>query len=244
MAGPSERLESWKQIAAYLERSERTVRRWEAAERLPVHRHKHGKGDTVFAFAQEVDAWRAERMRKPAEETPAESKGRRWILGSSLAAALGGLGLIAVRTTGTGVDPDPAGFPSEDDAEGQYLAEHVQITRVFERYIAGARAGNGDMMRPAFHPDATMAGYCMGREYSGTVEQLFAWVDENGPAPALSPRFARIEVVETVALVNLEVQGWAGRLAEDKWWNSEIFSLLKRDGGWKIMQKTFHWHDT
>ena len=47
---PQKTLESWKQIAAYLDRSERTVRRWEASEGLPVHRREHEKQDTVFAF--------------------------------------------------------------------------------------------------------------------------------------------------------------------------------------------------
>ena len=40
---PQKTLESWKQIAAYLDRSERTVRRWEASEGLPVHRREHEK---------------------------------------------------------------------------------------------------------------------------------------------------------------------------------------------------------
>ena len=31
---PQKTLESWKQIAGYLDRSERTVRRWEASEGL------------------------------------------------------------------------------------------------------------------------------------------------------------------------------------------------------------------
>jgi DNA-binding transcriptional regulator YiaG len=44
-----ETLESWKQIAAYLNRSERTVRRWEASEGLPVHRRGHQKQDTILA---------------------------------------------------------------------------------------------------------------------------------------------------------------------------------------------------
>ena len=38
-----DRLDSWKEIAAYLNRSERTVRRWEASEELPVHRLQHDK---------------------------------------------------------------------------------------------------------------------------------------------------------------------------------------------------------
>jgi Homeodomain-like domain len=51
---PQKTLESWKQIAAYLDRSERTVRRWEASEGLPVHRREHEKQDTVFAFRHEI----------------------------------------------------------------------------------------------------------------------------------------------------------------------------------------------
>ena len=52
------RLESWKAIANYLNRSVRTVRRWEASENLPVHRLQHTKGHSVFAYCSELDAWR------------------------------------------------------------------------------------------------------------------------------------------------------------------------------------------
>src|SRR5580693_3138152 len=60
---PQKTLESWKQIAAYLERSERTVRRWEASEGLPVHRRGHQKYDTVFAYKHEIEAWARRRTR-------------------------------------------------------------------------------------------------------------------------------------------------------------------------------------
>jgi TolB-like protein/Flp pilus assembly protein TadD len=53
-----ERLESWKQIASYLRRSVRTVRRWERQEGLPVHRHVHRSLASVFALRSEIDAWR------------------------------------------------------------------------------------------------------------------------------------------------------------------------------------------
>src|SRR5215467_1103691 len=52
----TERLDSWKEIAAYLKRDESTVRRWEE-EGLPVHRHPHKKKATVFAYTSELDAW-------------------------------------------------------------------------------------------------------------------------------------------------------------------------------------------
>jgi adenylate cyclase len=51
------RLDSWKEIANYLKRGVRTVRRWERQERLPVHRHVHSKQATVYAFAHEIDVW-------------------------------------------------------------------------------------------------------------------------------------------------------------------------------------------
>lgn len=52
-----ERLDSWKQIALYLNREVRTVQRWEKSEDLPVHRHTHLKGSTVYAFKKEIDVW-------------------------------------------------------------------------------------------------------------------------------------------------------------------------------------------
>jgi len=52
----SERLDSWKAIATYLNRDESTVRRWEK-EGLPVHRHAHKRKATVYAYAAEIDMW-------------------------------------------------------------------------------------------------------------------------------------------------------------------------------------------
>lgn len=61
------RLDAWKRIAAYLHRSERTVRRWEAEEKLPVHRLKHGQSSTVYAYADELESWLSTRSRSPVD---------------------------------------------------------------------------------------------------------------------------------------------------------------------------------
>ncbi len=63
-------LESWKEIATYLQREERTARRWEKEEGLPVHRHRHLSRSSVYAYPSELEAWRANRQ--PAAE-PARS---------------------------------------------------------------------------------------------------------------------------------------------------------------------------
>jgi hypothetical protein len=57
------RLDSWKEIAAYLGRSARCAQRWEKSLGLPVHRIKHAKGCTVYAYVTELDGWRRSRER-------------------------------------------------------------------------------------------------------------------------------------------------------------------------------------
>jgi TolB-like protein/tetratricopeptide (TPR) repeat protein len=52
-----DRLDSWKEIAAHLNRHVTTARRWEKSEGLPVHRHIHDKLGSVYAFRAELDAW-------------------------------------------------------------------------------------------------------------------------------------------------------------------------------------------
>ena len=52
-----ERLDSWKEIAAYLGRGVRTVQRWERKEGLPVHRLAHDKRGTIYARREELAAW-------------------------------------------------------------------------------------------------------------------------------------------------------------------------------------------
>src|SRR5262252_341310 len=64
-----ERLESWKDIAAYFRRDVRTVQRWEQTDGLPVHRHKRAHRPIPYAYKAELDAWwigRSENAPEPA----------------------------------------------------------------------------------------------------------------------------------------------------------------------------------
>ena len=51
------RLDSWKEVAGYLNRHVTTIRRWEKHEGLPVHRHRHTKLGSIYAYARELDTW-------------------------------------------------------------------------------------------------------------------------------------------------------------------------------------------
>ena len=51
------RLDSWKEIAAFFGRDERTVRRWEKERGLPAHRVPGGSRGGVFAYTDELREW-------------------------------------------------------------------------------------------------------------------------------------------------------------------------------------------
>ena len=72
-----ERLDSWKQIAVYLNREVRSVQRWEKREGLPVHRHPHLKGSTVYAFKSEIDGWLRDRAQTLSGPHPALKHSKR-----------------------------------------------------------------------------------------------------------------------------------------------------------------------
>jgi TolB-like protein/tetratricopeptide (TPR) repeat protein len=112
-----ERLDSWKEIAAYLKRDVTTAQRWEKREGMPVYRHVHEKRGSVYAFGSELDAWLARRgatlengspgeQAAAPEKTPAHRAGvqpfavrvRRWV-------ALGGLAVVAAVAIAYGVAP-------------------------------------------------------------------------------------------------------------------------------------------
>jgi Tol biopolymer transport system component len=86
---PGDRLDSWKEIAAYLKRDVTTVQRWEKREGMPVRRHVHGKLGSVYAYRSDLDAWaRGRNLPVTDEGEPATVPGReRKVLLASLAAA-------------------------------------------------------------------------------------------------------------------------------------------------------------
>jgi hypothetical protein len=91
-------------------------------------------------------------------------------------------------------------------------------------------------MKPAFHPDATIFGYIGSDLIAGPIQQLFDWNDQNGPAKELKHRIASIDLTGTVATVRLELDNWTGHRFTD------LFTLLKVEGEWKIINKVFHLH--
>ena len=95
----AERLDSWKAIAEYLHRDQRTVRRWEKTMGLPVRRVPGVRGSSVFAYVEEIETWLqragpeaesiADAPRQPALVTVARLRPRgRWMMAAAAAVVM------------------------------------------------------------------------------------------------------------------------------------------------------------
>jgi len=116
------------------------------------------------------------------------------------------------------------------------LRDYDAIARAVHYYIDGLISGRGDDMKPGFHRDATIYGNPGGELFSGPIQLLFDLTDKNGAASELQARIAGIDLNGTVATARLELNNWAGARYTD------LFTLLKTDGEWKIINKVFHLH--
>ncbi len=63
------RLDSWKEIASFFRRDERTVKRWEKERGLPVHRLQGSATGRVYAYSDELLQW----MKSPVSAEPVAS---------------------------------------------------------------------------------------------------------------------------------------------------------------------------
>ena len=115
-------------------------------------------------------------------------------------------------------------------------SDEAAITRVIETYVDGGRTGSGDAMKPAFHEGATIYGYIGEDLFGGPIQGLYDWNDGNGPAAELKSNIANIDIEGSIATVRLELDNWTGHRFTD------MFTLLKTDGEWKIISKVFYLH--
>ena len=116
------------------------------------------------------------------------------------------------------------------------LNEYDAIDKTVQYYTDGAKSGRGADIQPAFHQDATIFGYADGEIFAGPIRKLFDSVDQDTPATGLQARIVSIDIIDTIAAVRLELDDWNGHRYTD------LFTLLKANGEWKILNKAFLQH--
>jgi TolB-like protein len=192
---PVDRLDSWKEIAAYLNRGVRTVRRWERQEGLPVHRQVHRVLGSVYAYKSEIDAWRQTDERRAAVRAAAAPAG---------AVALRQAKSIAVLPfTNLSTDPENAYFADGLTDEVTADLSRVRALRVISRtssrafkettkdvktiareldvryVLEGSVRRAGTRLRiTAQLIDASTDDHLWADKYDGTLEDVFAFQEQ------------------------------------------------------------------
>jgi tetratricopeptide (TPR) repeat protein len=136
------RLDSWKEIAAFFGRDERTVNRWEKEQGLPVHRLPGTKG-RVYAFTDELSAWLAAPRNSTAAGPVPESS-------ASLPVNISGLTVSSPQPIA--VDSDPREAPAESGVK--VPKDQAPHRGVPIRFIAAAVLGVCAIALVVFPPRA------------------------------------------------------------------------------------------
>ena len=114
------RLDSWKEIAAFFGRDERTVNRWEKDLGLPVHRLPGTKG-RVYAYSEELSAWLGVPKKGDAASPGHNST-------SQLARGASGLTIVAERHTS--VDGASRESPSGEEVRATWAGRYRNTIRL------------------------------------------------------------------------------------------------------------------
>jgi hypothetical protein len=156
--GPAsgERLNGWKDIAAYLGKSVRTAQRWEAELRLPARRIHTAAGEIVYASRRELDEW-LHRVGDTRAETPAPEA-------SSVH------DVLAIATSADGVR-DRAAWPRGGHRRAWIAASaliavlavslYFSLSRRLDRKIASTVAG-GSQVNSSGAPSQPVRGMVQG----------------------------------------------------------------------------------
>jgi Putative lumazine-binding len=110
------------------------------------------------------------------------------------------------------------------------------IAVTLQRYIDGARTGDGALMRTVFLETAHIRGSYGGQGIDWALSDFCALIDKHGPAADIVAHLVTLDVSGTAAAARLEAENWRGTRYSD------FFLLLRVDGGWRIASKVFFAH--
>ena len=114
-------------------------------------------------------------------------------------------------------------------------SEEAAVRAAIEHYFQGHATGQGEHYRKVFHPDAKLFFIRDGKLTQWTSEEYISRASGK-PAPDEAQRKRRIDSIDIVgnaAFVKLTLD-YPNVIFTD------YMSMLKIDGQWKIVNKTFH----
>jgi hypothetical protein len=114
-------------------------------------------------------------------------------------------------------------------------ADEAGVRQTAETYFQAQATGRGELLRQAFHPDAKLFSMRDGKVSQLTLDE-FVGRFKGQPAPDEAKRKRRVvsvDVTGTAATAKIELENPDAHIVD-------YMSLLKVDGSWKIVNKTFH----
>jgi len=114
-------------------------------------------------------------------------------------------------------------------------SEEAGVRAAIEHYFQGHATGQGEHYRKAFHTDAKLCFIREGKLTRGTAEEYISRASGK-PAPDEAQRKRRIDSIDITgdsAVVKLTLDYPTVVF-------TDYMSMLKIDGQWKIVNKTFH----
>ncbi len=112
------------------------------------------------------------------------------------------------------------------------------VREVMQRYVDATFKADVAALRRTFHPEASMSGWLGDELLAGTPEPFFLdLVSRPSMADTRAPYVAEISSIEVsgrVASATLTESGFFGAMSFVNY-----FTLLRVDGEWMIMTKTF-----
>jgi hypothetical protein len=114
-------------------------------------------------------------------------------------------------------------------------SEEAGVRQALDNYIKGHATGQGEYFRKAFHPDAKLFAVRDGKYWQLTSEEYIARA-AGKPADDEAQRKRSIENIDisgNAAIAKIVLDYPSVRF-------TDYMSLLKIDGEWKIINKTFY----
>lgn len=115
------------------------------------------------------------------------------------------------------------------------IKEYEAVAKAAENFVKSVAEGNSSYAKQLFTDDAVLFGILDGVLEHGSIEQFYHNVDTVGAGDNFKARIDVLAVEETVAVVRVLEEGWAGRIDF-----TDFLLLLKLNGEWKCVAKAYN----
>lgn len=116
--------------------------------------------------------------------------------------------------------------------------DYDDVVATVATYVEGLRVGDAEHVARAFLDGAVMYGFTNGELLAGPISNLYDFVNTHGTAPEITTRLDVLAITPSTAVVRVDMEKDA--IDADY---TDFHTLIKIDGTWRIIAKTFHMYE-